>query len=216
MDQKRSRLAVLGIAALSVCLAVGLASGAAEAKKKGKKKGPKQITVSRTTPTAIPPAPSANQASFVQVPLTVGKKAKGKVVAPDSVAVTFRLSGPVPPPDDGDLGHLGLSLTAPNGRQLFLDQPDDHNAAVMGPLTLSANSSTFACVPQLVPPPPPCSDPEETLGPPYAGTIGESDLGLFAGLGARGTWTFKVRNNSVPAYSLDSVSLQIPLKNASA
>ena len=215
MRQKRSRLAVLGIAALSVCLAVGLASGAAEAKKKGKKKSAKQITVSKTTPTAIPAnPPTSTTAQFVQVPLTVGKKAKGKVVAPDSVAVTYKLSGPVPPPDNGDLGHLELSVTAPNGRQIFLDQPDDHNASVIGPLTEAANSSTFACVPELAPPPPPCEDPEQSLGPPYAGTISNVSLAFFAGIGARGTWTFKVRNFNDVQFSVDSVSLRIPLKAA--
>jgi len=215
--RKPSRLVVFGIAALSLCLVVGLTAGMADAKKKGKKKGAKQVTVSKTTPTPIPAAStSSNVAEFVEVPLTVGKKAKGKVVAPDSIAVTFKVSGPVPAPDDGDLGHLDLSVTAPNGRQVFLDFPDDHNASVIGPLTVTANSSTFACVPSLTPPPPPCEDPEETLGPPYAGTVSDTDLALFAGLGAKGTWKFKVRNFADTAYSLDSVSIQIPLKAATA
>jgi hypothetical protein len=212
MGKNRSRLAMLGIAALSLCLAIGLASGAAEAKKKGKKKGVKEITVSKTTPTAIPANPTTSvQAQFVQVPFTVGKKAKGKVVAPDSIAVTLKVSGPVPAPDAGDLGHFDLSVTAPNGRQVFFNYPDDHNASVIGPVTVTANSSTFACAPGLTPPPPPCEDAEQTLGPPYAGTIGDPQLALFSGIGARGTWTFKVRNFADTAYSLDSVSIRIPL-----
>lgn len=213
MKQRRSRLALLGVMALALCVTLGLMAGAADAKKKGKKKGAKKVTVSKTTPTPIPGA-TADQGTVTEVPLTVGKKAKKKVVAPDSVAVTVKLSGPVPPPNDGNLGHLGLAVSAPNGRRVFFDYPDDHNASVIGPLTVSANSSADPCIPSLTPPPPPCFFASETVGPPYAGTIGDPALALFSGIGAKGTWTFRVFNGNQEAFSLDSVSLRIPLRTA--
>jgi hypothetical protein len=214
MRTKRSRLALLGVSALAICVTVGLSVGAADAKKKGKKKGAKSVSVAKTTPTAIPPEVSPDLASATQVPLTVGKKAKGKEIAPDSIAVTFQLSGPpVTVPDDGNLGHLNIKLTAPNGRTIFLNYPDDHNASTLGPLTITANSPISECVPSTSPPPPPCSDPDQSLGPPYAGTIGDSFLGIFAGIRARGTWLFKVINDNPEAFTLGSVSLAIPLRN---
>jgi hypothetical protein len=213
MHQKRSRLAVLGIAALSVCVAVGLSSGAAEAKKKGKKKSVKQITVSRTTPTAIPPA-STDQDSLTAIPLTVGKKAKGKVVSGNAVKVTFSVTDPDFTGTDGDTGHLGLAVQSPSGRQLFLDYPDDHDIGTLGPLTLSPDSFVGPCEPDATPPPPPCENPEDTLPPPYAGTISNPLLALFTGAAARGTWVIKVFNNDDAAgLTLNSVSLDIGLQS---
>jgi hypothetical protein len=212
MGRKRSRFAMLGIAALSLCLAIGLASGAAEAKKKGKKKSAKQVTVSRTTPTAIPPAPGPSD-SLTAIPLTVGKVAKGKVVSGNSVKVTFSITDPDFTGTNGDTGHLGLAVQSPSGRQVFLDYPDDHDIGTLGPLTLSPDSSVGPCEPSTTPPPPPCENPEDTLPPPFAGTIGFVPLAWFTGAGAKGTWQFKVFNDDTGAgLTLNSVSLNIGLQ----
>jgi hypothetical protein len=222
MSKKRSRLAILGVAALSICLAVGLTSGAAEAKKKGKKKAAKTVTASHPASTAVAQAPT-NGAATARIPLTVGKKAKGKVVAPSSVELTFSLTGPpVTIPNDGDLGHLAMRLTAPNGRtvpptdgEFDLNYPDDHNASAIGPVTLSANSPIGPCTATIPPPPPPCAfDPDSTLLAPYAGTMGETELALFAGLSAKGTWTLTVRNfQNDKAFTVGPVSHKVPLQN---
>jgi hypothetical protein len=214
MKRRRSRLTLLGVLALAVCVTVGLAGGADAAKKKGKKKGVKQITVSKTTPTDIPPAPNDDQDSLTSIPLTVGKKAKGKVVSGNSVKATVTVSDPNFTGTDGDTGHVGLVVQSPSGRQVFLSQPDDHNIGTLGPITFSPDAATFACVPDTPPPPPPCSNPEATLGPPYAGTVGEYDLAIFTGVTARGTWNFRVFNDDpTQGVVINSVSLNIGLQS---
>jgi hypothetical protein len=47
-------------------------------------------------------------------------------------------------------------------------------------------------VPNTPAPPPPCADPDNTLGPPYFGTIGNESLLNFSGSAAVGTWFIKV------------------------
>ncbi|HKH41606.1 MAG TPA: hypothetical protein VKA41_07090 [Solirubrobacterales bacterium] len=213
---KRSRFALLGVLALALCVTVGLMAGAADAKKKGKKKkGAKQVTVSKTAPTDIPPA-SATQNSLTSVPLVVGKKAKGKVVSGNSVKVTFSVTEPgfTGAPDSGDTGHLGIAVQSPSGRQVFVDYPDDHNIGAIGPVTISPDSSVQPCEPSLTPPPPPCSFPNATLGPPYAGTMGDVDLAFFTGVAARGTWHVNVFNEmDDKSFTLGPVSLNIGLQS---
>ena len=213
----RRTVTTLGTLVLACCLTIALTLGAAEAKKKGKKKGPKRVTVSKTTPTPIP-AGAPGAASLTQVPLNVPKSAKGKVVGPDSVALTIQTSAPAA----GNLGHLDIRLSAPNGRTVGLvdpgfgnGYPDDHTATLIGPLTLTANSPRQACVPIVTPPPPPCADPMDSLMPPYAGSVGLLPLVNFVGLGARGTWMVRVTNfSTAETFSLDSVKLEVPLKPA--
>lgn len=215
----RKTVSLVGTLVLACCLAIGLTLGGAAEAKKGKKKGATKVTVAKTTPTSIPVAPNPDQASLTAVSLAAGKKAKGKVVGADSVSLTLSLTGPpVAPPDSGDLGHLGIRLTAPNGRTSdFLFYPDDHNATAIGPVTLSPNSPIGPCEPDLAPPPPPCGNPEDSLGPPYAGTMGVPSLAIFAGVGAKGTWTLRILNGDpAKAFTLTSVSLKIPLQSAPA
>ena len=215
MRTRRSRLTLLGVLALTMCVTVGLAAGADAAKKKGKKKGVKQVTVAKTTPTAIPAGDETNQiAGVASVPLAVGKKAKGKVV--DSVAVTYQLSDPA-----ANLNDVDPKLVAPNGRTVFITNPsqffgDGDTLTVVGPLTTTPNSVTGFCFPNPAPPPPGCpgGDPDNTLGPPFAGTIGDLDLALFSGVPARGTWQFKALNfSAVGSHVLNSVSIKIALAN---
>jgi hypothetical protein len=215
MNRSRARFALVGVLALSICVAVGLMAGAAgAAKKKGKKKGANQVTVSKASPTAIPAGDAtAGIAGVASVPLNVGKKAKGKVVS--SVAVTYQLTDPA-----GNLDTVSPKLVAPNGRRLFIDNPaafiGDSTMTVVGPLTTTPNSPIGYCAPNPTPPPPGCpaGDPDNILGPPFAGTAGDVDLALFNGIGARGTWTLKVINSSTAAtHVLNSVRVQIQLAN---
>jgi hypothetical protein len=212
MTRKRSRLALLGVLTVVLSVTVGLVSGsAAEAKKKKKAAG--KVTVSKTTPTAIPQA-GPDFAGVVRVPLTVGKKAKGKVVGWDSLTATYTLTGTV-----GFVDSVNIKVTAPNGRTVFLDNPADNSDATVGPLTETPNSPVDTCHPDPTPPPVGCPgfDADETLGPPFAGTIGNIDLAFFGGVPAKGTWTVtaeQTNSNVLAASILQSISLSMTLKNA--
>jgi hypothetical protein len=212
MKRRRSRLAFLGVLALALTVTVGLLGGVAEAQKKGKKKkkGAKQVTVSKTAPTTVPAGNVAtNQFGVATVPLNVGKKAKGKVVSSNSVTVTTSWSAPA-----GSLDEVFVArLKAPNGRTVGLASPPfDDAATTAGPITETPNSAASFCVPAVAPPPPPCADPDDTLGPPYAGTVGNNGLAFFGGVPARGTWTLQVLNgDAANAVTLNSVSVRIGL-----
>jgi hypothetical protein len=235
MKNKRSRLARMGILALALSVVVGMASGSvADAKKK---KGAKSITVAQTAPTAIPAgiastATSAGKFGFAQVPLTVGKKAKGKVVGWDSVSLTTTFTGSSPQA----LQSVFMELTAPNGRtvgnsyeSILLNPISDSVSAttgnlVSGPLTETPDSPFKICpasYPPFTPfnpPQPPCANSERTVGPPYAGTVGNNGLSFLNGVPAKGTWLVKLFNTSPvdgnPAATavLNSVTLSMTLK----
>jgi hypothetical protein len=221
-------LAMLGIFALAI--------PAADAKKKHKGSKSSSVTVTAKTPIAIPastPASggAAGRLSLVAIPLSVGKKAKNMVVSPDSVAVTYSLTGAPPtsvPLDAGSLYYTALSLTAPNGRTVFLNSPvtfQDPNATSEGPLTETPDSPLFPCNFDVtgVPGTTFCDpaqeqDPEGTLSPPnWVGTLGNDALAFFRGLSAKGTWVLKVRNlDETRADTLTGISLRIGLKPASS
>jgi hypothetical protein len=191
MKSKRSRFALLGVLALALSVTVGLVSGSvADAKKK--KKSKRSFTITKTAPTVIPGAPGPAVA-VVKVPIgTLGKKiAKGKVVSLNGVNVTTTFTGSA-----GFASNIGeVDLIGPSGRQAFLTNPigDGSNSeTVSGPLTETPNSTAGVCVPDTPPPPPPCADPDNFLGPPYAGTIGNESLLNFSGSAAKGTWFIKV------------------------
>jgi hypothetical protein len=229
MNTRRSRLALIGVLALAVCVAASLLAGTAEAKKKKKKKSVNSITVTNTNPTTIPAgaaatATSAGTLGFASVPLTVGKKAKGKVVGWDSATLTTTFTGSSPPA----LSTVFAELTAPNGRTVGNDyettlinpvsdstSPTTGNL-VSGPLTETPDSPFKICPGNPGPPPtPPCPNPEATVGPPYAGTVSSNGLALLNGVPARGTWTYKVFNTSSDtSATLNSISLTLTLRNA--
>jgi hypothetical protein len=189
MKSNRSRFALLGILALALSVTVGLVSGGvADAKKKSKR----SFTITKTAPTVIPGAPGPTVA-VVKVPIgTLGKKvAKGKVVSLNGVNVTTTFTG-----SPGFASNIGeVDLIGPSGRVAFLGNPignGSNTETVSGPLTETPNSVTGVCVPDASPPPPPCADPDNTLGPPYAGTVGNESLLNFSGSAAKGTWYIKV------------------------
>jgi hypothetical protein len=232
MKSKRARLALMMTVALVASLTVGLLSGAAADAKKKKKKGGNSVTVSNTTPTVIPPTPvdPGAKTTTVSIPLAVGKKAKGKVVSPDSVSVTYSFTGT--PADNGGSGDPGslfdtdLDLVAPNGRLVDLDPPgfNDPLTSATGPTTETPNSRFFPCFVDAFPIPQPdvCDpnnhqDPDATLVPPaYVGTMRNIDLAFFNGVPARGTWTALVHNfaDDLGPSTLTSLSVQIGLVKA--
>jgi hypothetical protein len=194
MKSKRSRFALLGVLALALSVTVGLVSGSvADAKKK---KSKRSFTITKTAPTTIPSAAGPGEV-VVKVPIgTVGKKiAKGKVVSLNGVTATTTLTG-----SPGFASNVDeVDLIGPTGRVGFLRNPignGSNSETVSGPLTETPNSATNICVPDAAPPPPPCSDPDSTLLPPYAGTIGNTSLLNFSGSGATGTWFIKVFRGS--------------------
>ncbi len=189
MKSKRSRLALMGALALVLSVTVGLVSGSvADAKKKSKR----SFTITKTAPTTIPGAPGPSVA-VVKVPIgTVGKKiAKGKVVSLNGVNVTTTFTG-----SPGFASNINdVEVIGPSGRVGFLGNPignGTNTETISGPLTETPNSANDVCIPDASPPPPPCADPDANLGPPYAGTIGNSSLLDFSGGAAKGTWFIKV------------------------
>jgi hypothetical protein len=225
MKSRKSRLALVGVLSLAVCLVVGLASGSvADAKKKKKKKGGGAITLVAPA-TAIPPAIAATPAAegregFASISMMVGGKAKGKVVGWDTLTVTSTFTGS----NNEALSHVFAELTAPNGRTVglinpvsdfFLTGPIGGNT-VSGPLTETPNSPLNVCLADPGPPPnPPCFNPESTVGPPYAGTVGNNGLEAFGGVPAKGTWTLKLFNSSsTTTANLASATISMTLKTA--
>jgi hypothetical protein len=220
-------LLMLGILALAV--------PAADAKKKHKGSKSSSVTVSAKTPIVIPPSTPASggapgKVSLVAIPLSVGKKAKNMVVSPDSVTVTYSLTGAPAtssPINAGSLYYTVLGLAAPNGRSVYMNSPvtfGDPNAISEGPLTETPDSPLGPCNYSItgVPGTTFCNpaieqDPEGTLSPPnWVGTLGNNALAWFRGLPAKGTWVLKVRNvDETRASTLTGFSLRIGLTPAS-
>src|SRR5262245_13635112 len=183
--KRRAKVGLIAVVSLAISVTVGLTAfgGTASAKKKSVK----SVTVTASTPIAIPTAAGgAGPWGRLDVPFVVGKQAKGKVVGVDAPSVTYQTAGSIP----GAAGDLEFELLAPNGRkQNLLSFIGDQN---IGPLTVNANSPVDLCDD----PTPPCSDPDESLNRPFAGTAGQEDLGFFSGLNAKGTWLLRITDSS--------------------
>jgi hypothetical protein len=194
MKIKKSRLATMAVLALVMSVTVGLLSGSVADAKKKKKKTATTFTVTKTTPTAIPLAtPTAAGVAKIPIGTITGKKFKNKIVSFKGISVTTTWTG-----DAGFAGNINASLIGPTGRETGISAPFSNLAGgpatetSSGPTTETPNSSTGTCTPNAVPPPPPCSDPDDSLGPPYAGTIGNLTLLAQSGASPVGTWTLKV------------------------
>ena len=239
MKSKRSRLALLGALTLALALTVGLVSGSVADAKKGKKKGGNSVSVTSSTATALPPttpppptpADTVLNQGITSIPLTVGKKAKGKVVALDSISLTFTITGParsgagtandVP----AAASNVGLDLISPNGRDVAVDVPGrgDQNATTIGPVTVMTNSPFFPCDTNYTGTNGTTTfcdinDPDGVVRPPaYTGVIGESMLDHLGGVPAKGTWILRARNFSrmTPA-AVGPVTLSMDLTQASS
>jgi hypothetical protein len=207
MTKSKSRLALLGVLTLALALTAGLVSGSvADAKNK---KNKHSFTVSMTTPAVVPGHPGPGEA-VLRIPIgDVGKKlGKGKVVSLNGVDVTTTFSGSA-----GFAGGVSAELQAPSGRHAGLINPVPNRTGpgstetVSGPLTETPNSSVGVCVPDHTPPPPPCTDPDNTLGPPYVGFVGNESLLNFIGSGVVGTWILKVTNSNPAPVAVNSVTV---------
>jgi len=188
-------LALLGVVAIG---------GTADAKKKKSKST--TVTATRTAPAIAPQHAVGAARVLLPIPLSIGNKAKGKIVDSESPSITYTLTGSV-----DALASTNLKLTAPNGRTVGIFNPaDGHDDTTVGPLTLTANSPFDICAAWDTNPPP-CADPEANLLAPYAGTIGDASLDLFSGIGAKGTWTLKVLNGSTTEpVTLLNAKLSVP------
>jgi len=164
--------------------------GTAQAKKKKK-----PATVQNNTPRPIPDAvfgttnatPPATTGTVLDgslaTPLNVSKKFKGTVGRVAVTIATTPLSGTNPAAD------LDFRVTAPDGTTVGLRE--GWNGLSIGPLTIQPNSKFGICSGAVAPataPPPPCSDPDSTVFPPYVGTIGNAGLNLLNGSKMKGTW----------------------------
>jgi hypothetical protein len=201
---KRSGLALMGVLALALSVTVGLTAGSvADAKKKKKAKGNTAV-VSKALNAPIPDRSGVAPNLFGQLDtvLRIGKKWKGRVVAADSVKVTFQTTGSGPNAADD----LDFYLIAPNGRKVALT--GDIGDQNIGPLTLTPNSPVDLCDATA----PPCPDPQANLNRPFAGTAGNNQLALFTGIGMRGNWIFRVQDTSAAGGTtsiLNSVRLEV-------
>jgi hypothetical protein len=201
MKTKRSRLALLGVLALTFSVVTG---GVAEAQKKGKTKKGGSVTATSgggIVPAAVPISPTdevAGQAIFTaNVP---NKKTKGKVVSPNSLTATYAISGTptAGPPSPGGPGFIAIELQH-RGRATFLNTPGDDGTALIGRVTVSPNTNVGFCTPSVTPPPPPCADPANSCLRPYACTVQDNSLTIFNLQKAKGPVIFRVLNfGSVP------------------
>jgi hypothetical protein len=206
MKSKHSRLALLGVLALSISVTAGLISGSlAEAKKKTTKS--KSAVVSKTVNAAIPDKAPGSSGPFgrLEVSLNVGKKFKGKVVGPAGPTVTFQTTGN----SDNSADDLTVYLAAPKGPITLLssDIGSPFNGRSIGPLTLTSRSTVGICASAT----PPCTNPQATLNRPFAGTASDSNLAIYNGTQVKGTWRMIFLDGTGTKTSIvNSVKLSIP------
>jgi hypothetical protein len=204
MKRTRSRLGLLGMLALALTVTVGMTAGVADAKKKkGKKGGQVEVTA---PPTTIPPA-VGGIGSLTDIPLRVGKKAKGKVVANGTVEVESSFTGPA-----GFADNIEVELVGPNGLAIDLAFPFDDETGLVGPLTWTPHSYFFLC-PSLAVIPSPCNNPKHSITRPYQGRVSTPLLALYYGGPAFGNWHLLVVNTGPAIAQLVLLRLLIELSN---
>jgi subtilisin-like proprotein convertase family protein len=182
-SKKRGRLALFGSLALALCLTAGLV-GAADAAKKKKKTGTNAASIQKLNVPIADRAVGAPQVAVTPVDLVVPKTFGKKQVG--NVDLTLQVTGSGP----NYLNQLEARLIAPNGRRIGITIPSSGippNQS-FGPTRYTANSQSWFCMD----PTPPCEDPDDNVGPPFAGTVGDNDLTDFNGVKMKGTWTLKI------------------------
>ena len=190
MNRKRSRLALVGVAALAIIVTAGLGGGAADAKKK--RAGNKAKTFQNGQQLLIPDDPQG--ASFpgqLDATIKVGKAMKGKEVADADVG--FRIS-------HADSNDLSIFLIAPNGATVGLASDNAGQAGNTGYgagdpsckgqlTTFSDETFNFISNDATV------SEPGEILSP-WAATVEPqgvpAPLNIVDGGKARGVWTLRI------------------------
>jgi hypothetical protein len=190
MSGKRIRVALVSCLALVLSVGLGVSGNAA-----AKKKGGSKVAIVNGSVGAIPNGPQlTSPATPLRATATVGKKFKGKRVG--DVDVTISLSGvSAAGRPCGSVCDLVLRLSAPNGATTSLLSTGQGSGGLTGNtvtrLTLSDQTPRSTCGADSggMPPPPPCSDPNATLLPPYTGTAQPSGaMNLLNGSPIKGTW----------------------------
>jgi subtilisin-like proprotein convertase family protein len=185
-----TRRGPLWVGVLTLVLLVALFAGSAEAKK-GASKFEGSVTPNIPIPDAVAVGPATPVISQIKVP----KKFKGKVVG-DVNVTGLQTTGSGANAAQG----LTFKLTAPNGRTMQLT--DNLAGVSIGPLTIDDDTRTAVCTSPTLN----CSDPDQTLARPYAGTAsmlgfangGLGPLSSFNGSPMRGTWTLSVYDRFNP------------------
>jgi hypothetical protein len=197
--RSRRRLRLVGFAVLSICVAAGFVAGDAAAKKKKKQKA--SVFAAAVAPNAaIPDRPATGHEVPLVSTITVGKKFKGKTVGDVNVTGIQTTGSGANAASD-----LSFSLSSPDGQFVLLDATELTGQNV-GPLTLDDDTSRSICPS----PTPNCPDPDSTLTEPFAGTanlfgLRQGDLAPlsnFNGASMKGTWTFRIWDNSTGQTSI--------------
>jgi subtilisin-like proprotein convertase family protein len=185
MGRTRTRLGLIVVGVLSMCLVFGSLAGVANAKKKKKASSTANVTVpiNQVVPPATPGPPFRN--SLLSSTTVLGKKFKGKQIGDVNATVSWTVSGP-----GSDLDDLLVRLIAPNGASSFLV---DNNlfGTTLGPLTLDDEA------PFRITGDDPADDQiSDLVYAPYVGKATPSfiPLAVMDGGPAKGTWTLQVFN----------------------
>jgi hypothetical protein len=169
----------LSVGVIVACVALlggAIFGGVADAKKKSSNTA--TLTHGATPLTPATGAGPTLRYGVTDIPFTVSKKFKGKIVKADSVTFTYAVAALA-----GGLQDYTLRLLNPKGRAVTLSSPGNAASTTVGPLTQTPDSPFDLCST------PPCPDPFHTVvGPAFVGTIGDSSLAHYTGTAMRGTW----------------------------
>jgi hypothetical protein len=198
----RSKIALAGCLALALVVCAGAGAAPAAAKKKSR-----TFEQSQAVNTVITDRPAVGNAIPTVFQITVPKKFKGKVVG-DLNVTGIQTTGSAA----NAASHLDAWLTAPSGRTVPLWFGSLGGTSI-GPLTLDDDTRTTICDS----PTDDCTDPDQTLIRPFAGTAnlawlfnGLGPLSVFNGQRMRGTWSFSIMDHSNAVTStLNSWGLRI-------
>jgi hypothetical protein len=194
MGPRRRRIRLVVTVLLAISVAASLTAGDAAAKKKKKHKAT-VFSASVIANTPIPDEPALPDRDIPVVStVTVGKKFKGKTVG-DVNVTGIQTTGD----QATSAGDLSMSLSAPSGRLVVLEATSLGGQSI-GPLTFDDDTPTSICNSATLT----CADPDSTLIRPFAGTanllgLSQGDLAplsVLNGVGMRGTWTFRIWDNS--------------------
>ncbi len=174
----------LGLLVAAAVCALALAMPAAEAAKGKKKGGNKTVTASTGNVNLTIPDATMDLPGILNVPITAGKKLKGKEIA--DVNVRIRLTGT-------DVGPYEAAISAPDGAFVFLGGPGTEGTTWgTGPTDCAGTPLTFddESPNQLG-----SADPDEPdiLTPPYAGSAQPNGYPLAIMDGGRAKGTFNLR-----------------------
>jgi hypothetical protein len=169
------------ICALALLGGVLLGGTATAAKKKHTTHS--RANVTKIVNAVVPNRTAGGPYGVLRSPITLGKKYKGKTIG--DVNVTFQTGGSTATA----ASDLLVKVSAPNGNTVVLVSTPGLLGQNVGPLTLDDETRAEICNDTT----PPCADPDDTLGPPYAGTAEPFEsLSHLNGGKMKGTWVLSV------------------------